>query len=257
MDHGHRAVADWQLERLALGELDEAAARDIERRLGADRTGERLRALQASSEEILARLPPETVGPAIRLRMQRRRASGRLLMALLPVAATVGVWTLGPLSHHPAAPRGQGEERILIKGATGLLAYRAVGTRAVRLGDAAPARAHDLVQLAYTSGEARFGMILSLDGRGVVTQHLPESPGRGPAPLAATGEVRLPRAYELDDAPGFERFILVAGPRPFSAAEVLAAARALAQTPGEARWRPLPLPSELSQHSFLLEKVGP
>jgi len=34
-------------------------------------------------------------------------------------------------------------------------------------------RAHDLLQLAYTAGAARFGMVVSIDGRGGVTQHLP------------------------------------------------------------------------------------
>ncbi len=50
-------------------------------------------------------------------------------------------------------------------------------------------------------------------------------------PLDPRGPVVLPSAYELDDAPGFERFFLVYSAKPFDVAAVDPAARALAQLP--------------------------
>jgi hypothetical protein len=257
MDEKGRPVTDWQLERLAQGELDPATARELERKLGPEELRARLARLTASNREILERLPPEVVGPAIRRRLDARRpARGRMLMMLLvPVAAAAGLFTLRALPRHAAVDE---DETILIKGSTRLVAYRAAaGARPARLGEAAWVRPHDLIQLAYTSPDARYGVILSVDGRGVVTQHLPVEAATQAVPLSPAGEVQLPRAYELDDAPGFERFFLITAPRSFSAADVLAAARSLARTPDDARRKPLPLTRDLAQQSLLLEKVQP
>lgn len=257
MDERGKPVSDWRLERLAQGELDEAGARDIEGKLGKEETAARLERLAASNEEILRRLPPEVVGSVVRRRLQRRRPRRALwMMAVVPVAMAAGVWAMGfspRLASGPAMPGGYEG----VKGDTRLLAYRAVapGTRPTRLGQAAKVRPHDVLQLAYTAGAARFGTVLSVDGRGVVTQHLPVNAASA-APLAAGGETSLPRSYELDDAPGFERFFFITAAKPFSVPQVLDAARSLARE-GDARRQALPLAPELSQQSLLLEKVQP
>jgi hypothetical protein len=112
-----------------------------------------------------------------------------------------------------------------------------------------------VVQVSYVAAGNGYGIILSVDGRGAVTLHAPET-GAQSVPLAASGTHALPRAYELDDAPAFERFILVTSSTPFALDEVLAAARALAASP-QARTAPLPLPEGLTQVSFTLNKVSP
>jgi hypothetical protein len=258
MDHGDKPVPEWQLERLALGELDEATAADLRGRLGPERTRELLARLEASNEEVLARIPPARVAKAVRRRAgeQRRPTSRRLVFALVPLAA-VGllVVTLGPLRTRPL--RGTADEVVLSKGATRLLAYRATAAGPVRLGEAAVVHPHEVVQLAYAAGGASFGVIVSVDGRGAVTQHLPAGASSAPAPLSPAGEVRLPRSFELDDAPGFERFFLVTAAHRFSPADVLAAARTLARDPDQARLRPLALPPDLTQQSLLLQKPAP
>jgi hypothetical protein len=257
MDHGDKPVPDWQLERLALGELDEATAANLRQRLGPERIRELLARLEASNQEVLERLPPARVAEAIRRRAdeQRRPAPRRLVFALVPLAA-VGLLaiTLGPLRPRPLG--GTGDEVVLSKGATRLVAYRATAAGPVRLGEAAVVHPHDVVQLAYAAGGASFGVIVSVDGRGAVTQHLPAA-AAAPAPLSPAGEVRLPRSFELDDAPGFERFFLVTAAHSFSAGDVLAAARTLARDPDQARRLPLPLPPDLTQHSLLLQKPAP
>jgi hypothetical protein len=52
--------------------------------------------------------------------------------------------------------------------------YRKTPNGAVeRLHNGAFTRAGDRVQVTYTVSEARFGVVLSIDGRGDVTWHLP------------------------------------------------------------------------------------
>lgn len=256
MDERAKPVSDWRLERLAQGELTPAAAGEIEGQLGKDQTRERLAEIDASNRAILEKLPPQVVSASIRRRLEERRAPrGRVLMAaLLPFALAAGVWAVAVGPQVALGPIDDGDIRV--KGAVHLHAYRVQkDAKPVRLKDAAPVRPHDTVQLAYTAGEARFGVVVSVDGRGVVTQHLPVN-ATAPAQLAPGGETNLPRSYELDDAPGFERFFLITAPKPFSVAQVLEAARALAGA-GEARRKSLSLPPGLSQESLLLEKVKP
>lgn len=45
------------------------------------------------------------------------------------------------------------------------------------------------------------------------------------------GEVALPEAYELDAAPGFERFVLVVGDAPFDAAAMTEVIRGAGRPP--------------------------
>jgi len=68
------------------------------------------------------------------------------------------------------------------------------------------------------------------------------------------GENRLPSAYELDDAPAFERFFLVQARKPFPVATALEAARALAAQPS-ARRQSLALPPGFEQISLALDKT--
>jgi len=267
-------VSDWMIERLAQGELDPATAQSVRARLAAELGGEetvraRLAALASDDQATLQRLPATLVAPKIRLRAEqgargpRKAAPGRPLVWLSPLAVgamalLVYVGTRGPRAGTTGAATDAVEETNT-KGATHLLAFRApslAGTKIEQLGAGAAVRPHDLLQLAYTAGEARFGMVLSVDGGGGVTLHLPAAPGTA-APLSAAGAVRLPTSYELDASPGFERFFLVTSAQPFSTEVVMAAAQALAKSPAAAQTRALALPADLSQESLLLKKVTP
>ena len=109
-----------------------------------------------------------------------------------------------------------------------------------------------MLQLSYVSGGRRHGAVLSVDGRGSVTLHSPESL-TGPLVLKG-GTVPLPSAYALDDAPAFERFFFVTSDAPFDVGTLMESARQLAREPERARDAPLPLPEPLSQICVILEK---
>ena len=276
MDEKKTRVPDWHVERLAQGELGADEARALEARLAAEEGGRaRLDAIAASNREILERLPPATVATAIRARFDEARATGSrtrggrgrtplLWLGPLIAAGAVGlIFVAGP-RHDGAQSTGtgrasDGDEVLISKGATKLLAFRASATepgKSQPVADAAEVRPHDLIQLAYTAGDARFGVVLSVDARGTVTQHLPVGAATAAA-LSPAGITRLPISYELDDSPGFERFFFVTSDKAFPVSTAIDATRALARVPSDARHKPLALPANFAQESLLLQKVLP
>jgi len=252
---------DWLVERLHAGDLPPAEAAAVRARLAAEGGEDRLAALRQDDAAFAAAHPP---GPA--LGEIRRRARGEA--SAVPGAGWRGGWFPGALVAAAAAaavavlvlprtlPSGVDPARDdgRLKGlAPVLLVHRdRAGAEAERLGDGAAVRVGDVLQLAVLAAGARYGVVVSIDGRGAVTRHLPED-GEIAAALAGGGAVPLPHAYQLDDAPGFERFFLVTGPTPFDVAPVLEAARHLAAS-GRARADPLVLPGALSQRAVLVVK---
>jgi hypothetical protein len=72
--------------------------------------------------------------------------------------------------------------------------------------------------------------------------------------LSTESQTLLDFAYELDDAPRWERFYLVAGSAPFDAAPVIEAARAVAASGAAGPPPALPLRMDVKQSSVLLIK---
>jgi hypothetical protein len=98
---------------------------------------------------------------------------------------------------------------------------------------------------------------VSIDGRGAVTMHLPPA-GTHAAALKNEPTVLLDQAYELDDAPRWERFYFVTGDAAFDAAPVLQAARDAANGHSQQPPPDLALPptvaQSLEQAGFTLQK---
>lgn len=78
----------------------------------------------------------------------------------------------------------------------------------------------DIVQLSYVSAGHEFGAIISIDGNGTITRHLPDD-GNMASTLKSGGEIALNFAYQLDNAPTFERFILISSSRNFSLTSII------------------------------------
>jgi hypothetical protein len=107
--------------------------------------------------------------------------------------------------------------------------------------------------VGYRAAGQAFGAIVSTDGNGSVTQHLPRS-GRRAVSLEAGGTALLDFSYELDDAPRWERFYLVTGDEAFDLGPVRRAAQSVATAGSEARPPSLRLPGRLQQSVFSLTK---
>ena len=269
-ENGNRRVPDWLLERFAHNDLPAEEATRVRALLALDPEGAtRLEQLRASDQQILTTLPPAQVAAEVHRRLHLATVAERTAQASGPMRRLVPLMALGAagmialvVSLRPPAPGktthathattpGGADDSLEITREKGLrpqlIVYRKKGDgRADRLTSGALVRARDVLQVAYVAAGHRHGVIVSVDARGTVTPHLPERAGPA-APLGPRGEIALPHAYELDDSPGFERFLFVTSHSPFSTADVVESLR-----PGGA-----PLSEDLSFTELTLRKEIP
>lgn len=250
-------LPDWLVERVALDEVPPASRARVD---GAD-AGElaaRVAALREASAAELARFPAAPTIAEIEARVVRERARatarrrryGALIGAL--GAACVLVLAVRVAGREAPAPEvSDGPEVTRAKGEARVIAYRNVGDRAELLVEDTLVRPGDVLQLRYKPGDARHGVIASIDGAGEVTLHYPATE-RGSTALAAQA-TSLPHAYALDAAPGFERFFFVTCDEPIDVVRTLNSLRTFAQRADSATAEP-PLPAGLSQWSLRLRK---
>jgi anti-sigma factor RsiW len=245
-------VSDLTLERYRLGDLpaDDTAA--LEGRVATDAgLRSRLDALAQSDAEIQAQYSPEWMAQAVAARAamagRRRHTPAIFKPRWVALAGAAGVM-LALLIWMPQPP----DERV--KGeAASLIVYRRVETGSELLSDGDNARRGDIVRVAYRAANPCFGVIVSIDGRGTVTRHLPQE-GAVAAQMQAGEVMPLDTAYELDDAPKWERFFLVTGDRAFEVEAVMEAVRRAAASIASEPPDVLLLPDGLRQSSFLLRK---
>lgn len=228
-------------------------------------------ALRRSDEEILGRYPLQAMKKRVLERLEeakteerRRKARlhrlrlGLFTAPLLAAAAFVVVFVAIP-SRKASIPRSIhdaefGETRV--KGLTShLVVYRRTATGVERLLPASAVKAGDQLQVAFVRESAdRYGIIVSIDGRGATTWHFPEVPSTLATFSTGLGEVLLPKSYVLDDAPSFERFFFLTSSKPFDAAAVHAALENLARLQEGAMNREPALPPGVQASSFLVRK---
>lgn len=228
---------DLRLEQALLSELPEGV------RLPDDQA-ESLAALRRDNEAILDKYPAERVAKEIERRLAAERAPRRLWLwspAVLAPALVLAVLWIGkrPVSPGPDpvgedAPLVGIDTDVQLKGQRAeLRVYRKPDGQAAaqkspeRLHDGSVVHPGDVLQLSYLAAGQTQGVIVSYDGRGSVELH---HPLRGATALLRGGEHALPRAYKLDDAPRFERFLLVTTKQPgaLDVAQVVTAVQALA-----------------------------
>lgn len=187
--------------------------------------------LARSDAEILAAHPPAQVAAEVRRRARARRAVQVAPLLVAAAVLAVAVWPTAPV-----APELAELEPTTIKGDLRLLVHRLGDDRPLVDGD--DAESGETLQLRYVSAGHQHAVAFSVDGAGTVTPH--------PLGTFQAGTHAFPDSYELDDAPAFERFFLVADDAPIDPDPLYAAARDL----GPDR----PLPTELDWTSVTLEK---
>lgn len=271
-----REIPDLLVEQLTAGELDEAQAAALRAELEREtaETGrDRLAEIAASNAQILADYPPESMAARIRRRAEQSPRRGRASLWLLaPAVATAAVVSIWVIVRDPEGPTIAQHDEIVtlvdddepeptrVKGGVEphLVIDRKTEGGHERLATGEGVRAGDLLQVSYVPAGRRAGVIVSIDGAGVVTLHHPSEATDAPTLIEGV-EIPLAHAYELDEAPGFERFWLVTRDGgPIVIADVLAAAEQLASQPEQARTAPLELAGEgWMQHSIVLDKLAP
>jgi len=263
------ALPDLVLERYRLGELSADEVEALRQRLLEEpELRVRLEDLEASDAEIRHRYPPAWLAERIRSRLPvatpatRGQRPGMARRWAVPVAvvATAGLLLVVAPWLGVRPPPGVGVPRPIeersgdhIKGLEPRLEiFLKTAEGSEGLTDGAVVGVGDVIRVGYRAAGRGFGVILSVDGRGAVTVHLPVA-GERAAALAPGELVLLDHAYELDDAPRFERFFLVTGEVPFAVAPVVSAARQLGATTNPTGLR---LAAPLKQTTFLLRKGG-
>ena len=229
-------VSDLTLERYALRELSDDEVRVIEERLSRDETVRtRFRALEVADEAIgreygasaLARDVMRRVNaPHVKPRQPLGRVLGWSVAAAAAVLAIVAIQPPHWL-HSDGASRGAASSGETQKGEPAqLIVYRHTPAGSEILSDNDVAHAGDLIRVGYRAAEPGYGAIISIDGAGVVTVHMPPQ-GTASRRLAAGERVLLDDAFELDDAPDVERFYLITAAEPFSLQPVVDQLRAM------------------------------
>lgn len=109
-----------------------------------------------------------------------------------------------------------------------LIIYRMKGKEIEELKSSDTAREGDIIQIGYIAMDKfRYGSIISIDGRGTVTLHYPESPDSH-GELTMNKKVLLNKSYELDDSPSFERFVMILSDEPVDTSGIIKKAKKLA-----------------------------
>jgi hypothetical protein len=260
-------ISEYYLERYALGELPAGEKEGI-RRLSSSvpEIQAALEGIKSSDRDILALYPPLTVKASLLTQLTETSKKPFPLKRVLTISSAVATFLILIL----VLPLLKKDPRIIYPGAqpdvtlvkgiptvdlsrTQLLVYRQIQDQVEILADGEKARAGDLLQLAYVSTEDSYGMILSIDGRGTVTLHLPESKGES-TQLEWGKQFLLPNAIELDDAPKFERFFFLTSESPIDVIGVLREAQNLAENPEQVQLNNLDLPESFKQYSVLIRK---
>jgi len=263
MTHSTQPISNWMLEQYAVGELSASEMKSISERLKTDSDlSARLVAIKQSNQTILSDYPVRNEAAHIKQRVSTERSKSFSIRSLVPAGSLVGVLivvvALITLQYSGAfnlpGDEDGSQELILTKGLTPHLnIYRKAGTDKEKLEKNQLVSPGDVLQVGYIAANKQYGLIFSIDGSGAVTQHFP-SKGKKATKLEPKGEVLLSFAYELDNAPNFERFFFVVSNSPFEVAPILSRAKRLAIHPSEAKTESLQLKSGLTLFSILLKK---
>lgn len=270
-------IPDFFLEQLLLDELSQEKKEEL---LKDPRTTRRLQELEESNRQIRGKYDfgafalklaessehgeERSAEPGVLHLTEPQEPSGRsrrfrLLSLTAPVLAAAAALLIVvlPLVNSPSTPGSEDSAgTVRLKGLEPQLnIYRKTGSDVELLKPNQKVASRDLLQISYQGAGKRYGTIFSIDGNGFVTLHYPDSPSLSPE-LTQGGEVPLDFAYQLDDAPGFERFFFVVSDSYFSVTQVLNSAATLAGSFYEARDGDLPLPEVCESESILLIKEG-
>jgi len=264
-----KPVKNWELERYLLQELSPSRMLEIAELLENDPDLRKHHdELKKSNVQILELHPPERTVPGIERTIEKKKHEVKKKKArkfpkkwfyVFPVLATaLLVFVVQRDQNSPSYQDLQ--QGIRIKGEEGIdmsqpqiIIYRKLGAQAEVVKNGESVSQGDLLQIAYVAAGKAFGVIFSIDGSGVITLHHPDQRER-PNNLIQEKKVLLESAYELDDAPHFERFFFIVSAEEFNVTYILELAERLAASPKSVRTSELSLPKTFTQFSILLVK---
>lgn len=276
-------IPGWILEKYLLGELPDPELKEITNQLKNDTNLQtEIERLKASNKDILNKYPADSMVPGILnrcnieknyrendVRVTRTRPTffKRMLQFSPAFASLLVIFFIGLQIFKSGDNSSKAIEPGVQKGA-----YRVKGSHEVKpvphliihrkgnnievLKKGNRAQAGDLLQLAYAAGGETHGVICSIDGNSTVTLHFPAKKNDSTA-LIQRKKVLLANAYELDNAPGFERFFFITSKAEIDVEDILKRAKALAIDSHRAKTDNIRLPHSFKQYSILIIKGEP
>ena len=252
-------IKNWILERFVLSELPQEKITEVNTHLQKNpKSRDMLASLNESNKRILTQYPPHNIIPKIQSRYQAEKskriksAGFKRILYLSPILASVLFILLVLLPRQGDEMRLKGtQDADLTK--TNLMIHRKSGESIETLKNGDLAQAGDLLQVAYVAADASHGMIISIDGDGMVTLHYPYNKD-DTTRLEQDKKIPLTHAYELDQAKEFERFFFITSNSEINVTDILKSVEDLAGDPAEAKKENLNLSSALHQISILLVK---
>jgi hypothetical protein len=209
-------VPNWKAERYLLGELPEnemAALKILDAENGQFHAQVEL--LKSSNQELLAKYPAKHPAKIAVIEPIKNKW-------LIPLSACAALLLCATLMLNVPSDNAviMSEDGTRVKGLkTDIEIWRKTADSAEQLSNNSVARAGDLLQIRYAVPKQCYGVLLSLDGNGVLTIHLSGNQGKA-AKLEAGKVVPLENAYELDDAQKFETFYLLTAEKEFEVAPI-------------------------------------
>lgn len=251
MENNKQKIPELLLEKFLRGELSEKKAAEIsERLLKYKKERQRIEEIRKSNEQILKKYQPGDTVPLIKQRLAAeniRQGSPqkgslfdlkKIMMRLIPAMGILVILFIVFLPkllmhQHPADPLIDKQNGIRVKGRPQLFIFRQNRSKEEKLKDRDHVNRGDLLQVAYLSGDQKYGVIFSLDGRGTIILHYPYNKS-GSAQLKQGKRIPLKEAYELDDAPKYEIFFFISSKKKIRTEDVLKQAELLAKDPDKA-----------------------
>lgn len=265
MNKNEKSIPDWLLEKYILNELNKDLQLEIKQKISFSKSLEqRYNTLLGSNKEILSAYPPSIIAGRIKQKynLNREAADKRnkiLVFRSFAFAAAVFSVLFVLFLVVPAKKTTvafiQNESTRIKSAEPHLNIYRQTEKGYEVLKSGAKTYRGDKFQIKYSAAEVNYGIIFSIDGRGSVTLHYPYKMEQEPA-LDKKGETALFEAFELDDAPSFERFFFITSKDNFKVKDIMDKGYFLAEDPDKAKKEDLDLPGNFNQHSFILLKEG-
>jgi hypothetical protein len=239
------SISDLLLERYCLGELSEKETILIKQALLEDVTvRERLESITHSNEDILTSYPAPFVSARIQDAMKSlpqtkkikssRRLFGISLSTAAACAAAAAFFVIFPVNTivdngsptvvtHVGSIKNDSDV-VRFKGSdVNLHIYRKTAGEPEELKPNSVAVKGDALQIGFQS-RMQYAVIFSIDGRGSVTLHYPDNEYAS-TQIEKGKKILLNKSYQLDDAPRYEKFYLVASDIGVNTGFIIKAAR--------------------------------
>ncbi|MGK3985504.1 DUF4384 domain-containing protein [Sorangium sp. So ce136] len=202
-------LSELRLDELTAGQLDAAAVQEARAHVaGCSRCAARLSGIEAERASFAASPPPLRLDrgappdrAAQRARWSRRWLAPAAASALAAAAAGLLFFRFGAAPHPDAGMAERPGERV--KGAERIGFYVKRGGSVLPGGAGERLLPGDAIQFTYSSAEARYLVILSVDGASQASVYYPSGPVA--ARIEPGRDVLLPQSTVLDDTLGTER----------------------------------------------------